>query len=312
MIPYNEVDCNKNNPGTGVVDCAIKEGIFKSAFLVTDPNWELTVATDTFDREYVLEQIMLGVFVPLMKSDSFANNTPDTTTQDYDGGIVRTVRNGKPMYQLNFDNGPLWHAAVSAYSGRSGLGMILIDDAGQIKLIRSVDKTKMFAMGLSDFNVPTWTPKVGDTNANTAITFQIANEVEYNTRPAYLTATAVGFDANTEIKGIIDVDIAGAGDISNGNVVVQVTAAMSRKFGVKGLTATDFRLVNNGTDAEITITSVTANPLVAGEYTIAATLTGVSSVTVSTYDADLDVTVARIGTSTQLFRGENTNITVAA
>lgn len=312
MIQINGITCNKATPGTGMPDCYLTQGMYKSAYLVTDPTWELILATDTYDQDYVIEKIMDGTFHPLLQSDDWTRNTPDPTRQDYTGGISRTVRNGKPMGMFMFNNGPLWHANVSQFNGRSDLRMILIDNAGTQRLQKSVDGLKITAIPLSDFNVATYVEQVGDTNASTNIEYQIADEVAYNTRPALLPVSQTGFDGNTEVKGIIDTTITGSGDISDGKITINVKSVINPDFGARGLTATDFRVVNNANNTEVTITSVVPNPLVPGEYAINATLTGITSVTVSTYDADLDVIVARVGTSTQLFRGENTNITIAA
>lgn len=312
----NTAACNKNQRGTGIPGCVLKLGAYNGFLLVTDPTWQLeTDATESFNKEYIIEKVMDGTFVPFMGRLSFTDNTPDPTTQDYDGGITRTVRNGKPMYMFTYDNGKQWHEAASSYNSQSGLGVIFIDDAGTFDMASNLDKTLLMPYKLSDFNIQTYRPRVGDTNAATNITMQIANEVEYNERSVQISAETTGFDANTEINGIIDVSITGSGDISDGKITVKVVAKGQdtvNGWGARGLTATDFRVVNNANDTEVTITSVVPNPLVPGEYAINATLTGITSVTVSTYDAEFDVIVARVGTSTQLFRGINNAIAIAA
>lgn len=312
MIQINGVACNKEAAGTGLPDCYLKLGIYKSAYLVTDPNWSLNLATDTYTKDYVISKIMDGTFVPLLQSDSFARNTPDTTRQDYDGGIVRSVRNGKPMGTFTFNNGPMWHAEVSKYDGRQGLQMIFIDTAGTQRLEKSVDGLSISGIELSDFNVETYVEQIGDTNAATNITYQVADEIAYNQRPALIDAATAGFNGNKDVRGIIDVTITGSGDVSDGIVTVDVLSKINTQFGAKGLTATDFQLINDVTGAEITITSVTPVVGVAGRYQIAATLTGVTAVRVNTYNEDLEVNVARVGTSSQLFRGLSNAISVAA
>lgn len=314
-IQINTIDCNKNQAGTGVPGCLLRSKAYKSFLLVTKPI-RLDAATDTLDADYILARIQDGTFVPFLNTVEFLNNTPERTTKEYQGGVMRTIRNGMPMYSFEFDNGPLWHGAAYAYNSFQAYGIILIDKAGTIEMAKSADGTYIYPYPLSDFNVSTYRPEVGDDTAGSLIEFQIMNEETFNMRKALIPVSASGVDVNSEMYGVIDVIIAGTASAANG-ISVRVNATLNgfgnEGFGISALTASNFRVRNNATNAVIPIDTVTAGAT-PGSYVIETdpALVAATVIVVETYDATANVATALIADSNQLYRGASKPITVTA
>jgi len=310
MIQINALRCNKAVFGTGLVPCELKLKDFKS-FIIVPNSWSVNVTSGTFDKEYVIAQIQAGIFVPFLNALEFTNNTPDVTTKEYQGGIMSVIRNGKPQYTFEYDNGIGWHKAAYSYNSFQGYSVLIVDSTGTIAAASSVDGTILTGFKLSMLNTGTYTPQVGDETAKTLISFQIANEEQFNRRMALITADEAGVDINSEIAGVIGVTITGTASVANGINVV-VNAGNNTIFGIEGLTADNFRVRNAATNATLTIATVVAGTI-PGTYKITTTPapTLASNLIVDTYDSDADVTTALVGDS-QLYRGLSEPIVVGA
>ena len=314
MININQEDCKKARRGTGTLPCAvrIKEG---KSFYKTPINWSLNLATDTFDRDYIIARVQDGTFVPFLNTVEFIDNTPDPTTKEYTGGIMRTIRNGKPMFSFEFDNGPLWHADAYTHNGFNDSGVIIVDSSGTLDMLKSVDGLRLMAHPVSDFNVQTRKYQQGDDTPKSIITFQLSDEEAFNLRPAILSETAIGVNLNTEIVGITDVDIAGTASVA-AKIKVTVTGGQNTTYGILALSVDNWRVINNTTNAVMPLTSVVPG-INAGEYTITPTAALVvgQKVVAQLYDATATPPVATAlldETSLQLYRGQTPELTVVA
>lgn len=315
MIQGNAVSCNKDRKGTGVPSCIV---LFKQALsilLVTDPRWKLTIATDTFDAEYIQAKVQDGTFVPFLNTKEFVNNTPDPTRKEYQSGERKTLRNGKPDYSFEFDNGPLWHSDAYSYNGGS-YGVLIVDKSGNVRGVTTEDGLSFKAPMVSDFNTRTYVDEAGDETAKTIVEIQIRNEEEFNRRPYIITAGNVGMDINEDVLGIIDVDITavGAASVANG-VTVKVMAEQNTSWGVRALTAASFRVMNVTDDEVEVIDAVVESTSVIGQYAITfdPALTLAKKIVVELYDATATppVAVAKIGDN-QFFKGASAELTVGA
>lgn len=311
MININSKNCLKLLLGTGMVPCELKLKDFKS-FLLVPKSWSLNVLTGTFDSEYVVSQIQNGTFVPFLNTVGFVVNTPETTTKEYPGGIMAAIRNGKPLFSFEYDNGPAWHGAAYSYNSFQAWNVLIVDSAGTIIALSSADKTKITGFPLSMLNTATDTPQVGDETAKTIITFQIANEEAWNTRKALLTTDISGVDINTDVNGIVSVIMTGTSSVANGHKL-KVVADSNETYGIMALATTNIRARNTVTNTVMPITTVAETT--PEDYTVTFTTPPTAGVkfVYETYDATATppTATALIGDNL-LYRGVSDEITVVA
>lgn len=310
MIQINAVNCNKAVFGTGLVPCELRLKDFKT-FIIVPNSWSLNVESDTFNGDYVVQKIQDGTFVPFLNTVEFLNNTPDPTTKEYQGGTTAVIRNGKPEYSFEYDNGIGFHKAAYGYNSFQMYSVIIVDSAGTVAVAESADGLSVRGFALSMLNTRTYVPQVGDETAKTLIEFQIANEEQFNRRMALITVDESGVDINTEVNGIIGVSITGTASVANG-FNINVNAVNNANFGIEAFETGNFRIRNTATNAVLAIDSVAAGST-PGNYVLDATPTLATSYVVETYDATATppVATALIGTS-QLYRGVSAPIIAVA
>lgn len=310
----NSINCNKENLGLGTVSCEIFLNEFKTPILVRR-GWSVTKEVfEAYTYEDFVGLVQTGVLQPITGSKQFTNNTPDPTTEEYSGGIISVIRNGKPQYQFDYDKGVGFHKALYSKNSLSNYDMMLADASGNLVFAESADGLRISGFETSMVNTRTYMPKSGDTSANTAFEFQLANEDQFNKRMAVYTSEESGIDFNSELRAINSVTITGtaaAGD----PIEVIVKATGNTNFGIEGLTATDFRVVNTATNTVIPITSVSSGAN-AGTYLLTPTtpLVAAETLKVSTYDDTVEVNVALLDAIQPylLYQGESEVITVTA
>lgn len=310
----NALNCDKEDKGLGLVDCEQFLSEFKTPILIKK-GWSMTVADfEALDYAGFVALVQSGDWQPVEGAREFVNNTPEATTQEYSGGVMAVVRNGKPQYQFNYDNGYGFHAALYSKNSFNKYDMGIVDDNGTLILAYSADGLRVTGLTTGMVNTSTFTPRVGDANANTPFAFQLTNEAQFNKRMALYNVEQSGIDFNTEIKAIVSVEIAGtatAGDPIN----VTVTAVNNANFGIEGLDATNFRIVNTATNAVLAINTV-ANGTNPGQYVITPTvaLVAAATITIEMYDATESVNVAIVDALEpfRLYKGISPVITVGA
>lgn len=307
----NAIACNKNALGLGLVGCQPFLTEFKTPILVKK-GWSM-LRTDFEDMVLAdfTALIQTDVWEPVLGTKGFTNNTPETTTEEYSGGVMAVVRNAKPLYQFDYNKGIAFHKALSSKNSFQEYDVILVDSSDTMVLALSPDGLRVTGLSASMVNTATFTPTAGDTSANTALTIQLDNEIQFNTRMAIYTAEQSGVSPNTEFLPIANVTITGtatAGDPIN----VFVSSGQNVSFGVQGLLATDFRVVNTATNTVMPIATATAGTN-EGDYVITLTTptTLGQTITVQTYDATLSVGVAALADNS-LYEGISDTITVAA
>lgn len=306
----NAINCNHQLLGTGIVPCTVKLGRIKSVLRV-DPSWTFDPATETFDLDYVISKVQDGTFAPFLNTLAFANNTPETTTKEFEDGAIYAIRDGKPQFSMEYDNGIMWHQAAYSYNGNRTSSVILIDASGNVGLYRNVAGTQLTAMLTNMFSVPTWMPQVGDENAKTFINFQIESETAWNERLTVISVQQIGADLNDELKGFLNVTITGTASVANG-ISVTINAVANTSFGITGLTAPNFRVRDTTDNTVETIDTVTAGAT-HGTYTIVLdpALTVAHKVVVEMYDTTAGVDTALVGTNL-LYKGASAEMTVGA
>ncbi|CAB4152210.1 hypothetical protein UFOVP584_63, partial [uncultured Caudovirales phage] len=101
MVLYNQKDCLTTRKNLGLSDCILQEGRLTGKILVPK-GWSINLTTDTFDKDYVNDQIQLGNFIPILGAVEATNNTPEATTEEYQGGVMSVVRNGLPQFTFKY------------------------------------------------------------------------------------------------------------------------------------------------------------------------------------------------------------------
>lgn len=307
----NAQDCKKYVRGTGLTSCELRLKQ-PTSFLRVNPSWVFDPETETFNLDYVIGKVQDGTFTPFMNTLEFVDNTPDPTTKEYQGGAMATIRNGKPQYSFEFDNGLGFHKAAYSYNGFRTSSIIMIDKQGNVFLYSNVAGDKLTAMLTNNFNARTYKPVVGDDTAKTIVELQIDNEEAFNTRLTVITAAEVGADLNEELKGIIDVTIT-ATPTQGDPIQLTVIALNNVSFGIESLAASNLRIRVLPANTVINITTLTAGAT-PGTYTAtpATALTSGQSIVIETYDSTVPAATARIADTNQLYKGITQAITVAS
>lgn len=311
MALINALNCKKDNLGLGIVECEARLKDFKSFFLVPK-TWKLAIAdVATLNLAKFVDFVQNDTLQPFLNAVEFTNNTPEATTKEYTGGVMSVIRNGKPQYSFEFDNGIGFHKAAYSKNSFNQYNILIADSTGTLIGATTADGLFFTGLSASMVNTATYMPQVGDETAKTIVTFQLSNEDQFNRRMAILTSESLGMDVNSELMGVIGVNIDGTASAASG-FNVTVTAVNNTIFGIEGLAVGNFRIRNTTNNTVLPITSVTAGAT-PGTYTLTATPTAASTYIVETFDATATppTATALVGDN-QLYRGVSKPIVATA
>lgn len=251
-------NCAKTRKNVGMPSCLadLKDYI---GFIAVPKGWNLDV-TEDFNLAYVTEQIQKGLFIPFLRSLEFTDNTEDATLKTYNSGLSSVIRNGYPTYSFEFSKQYAFHKAAYTYNSNGVYDLLFIDSAGSIFLATNVagDKVTGFSGGM--LNTQTFKPNDGGSEVEkTLISMQLTNQLQYNSLGAILTPELLGFDAQSEINAIIDLNLVAVAPEAGEPLVVDVVATANPAFWIEGLIADNFRLFVNGAVTAITSVTFTAD-----------------------------------------------------
>lgn len=298
----NAINCNKEDYGLGIVDCEQFFGEPNMPILVRK-GWSMTkTAFEALTADDFVELVQTGVWIPIPGAKQFTMDIPDPTTEEYSGGVISVVRNGKPRLQFDFDKGVGFHKALYSKNAFSQYDLMITDDSGQLMFAEDASRTKVVGLSAGMVNTRTYAFKSGDTSANTMFEVQLTNEEQFNRRMAIYSVDQSNIDFNELLKPITSVTITGTAEAGD-PIVVQVNAVSNTNYGIEALTAPNFRVVNNLTNAVVPITSVAVGTI-AGQYLLTPTTptTAGQVLRVELYDADVPVAVALVGDN-NLYKG---------
>jgi len=307
----NAINCDKDTLELGIVSCEQYLTEFKTPILIRKGWRMLRTAFEALDAEGFVALVQSGDWQPVLGSKQFTNNTPDVTTQEYTGGVLSVVRNGKPQYQFDYDNGIGFHKALYSKNGFNKFDIGIVDDSGTLILALTPDGLYVTGLTAGMVNAATFTPRTGDTDSMTGFSFQLTNEQQFNRRMVTYNIDQSEVDFN-DLPAVTGTTITGTATAAG--IVINVRSATNVSYGIEALTAANFRVYNPVTNAAITIATVV--PLVAeGTYRITTTpvLTTGTPVVVQLWDATATppVNVALVGDN-QLYKGISDLITVTA
>lgn len=307
----NAVNCNKEDYGLGIVDCEQFFNEPKTPILIKKSWRMLKEDFEALDAAGFVELVQKGDWIPIPGAKQFTADIPEPTTEEYSGGIISVIRNGKPRFQFDYDKGIGFHKALYTKNSFAQYNVGVVDSSGNILLATSADGEYLTGITAGMVNTRTYVPKSGDTSSSTPFEFQLTNEEQFNRRMALYTTDQSGVDFNEDIMPITGVTITGTAEAGE-PINVSVKAFTNSAYGIEGLTVSNFRVVNTATNAVVTLTSVTAGTN-AGDYILTPTTptTAGQTLRVEMYDETAGYAVALIEPN-QLYKGVSAAITVAA
>lgn len=309
MILINQKDCLTTRKNLGLPDCILQEGRLTGKILVPK-GWSINLLTDVFDKDYVNEQIQLGNFVPILGAVEVTNNTPEATTEEYQGGVISLVRNGLPQFTFKFLKGGWKYAnALNTYNSQQAFDILFVFSTGAIA--GATNGTIFSGFDLGMLNTGTYMFTDGNTSASVSTTIQLINETQFNRDVAVLDRSALDFDINTDVNPITDIYITGRADVSNAKVYFKASFDMNRATNLGGIAISNLRCTIDGVVDTITALSLSYDS-VNGEwsFTPTTTLTTSQSVVVQLYDSVNSVACAKIGS--RYYKGVTPSITPLA
>lgn len=302
----NAANCKKFVLGTGLVDCEPFFGQPTTAMLVKK-SWQLPVDDSaTFDLDYIVARVQDGTFVPFLSAKGFTENTPDPTRQDYPQGQRRTIRNGNPDYMFEYDNGLGFHKAAYSYNS-SSWNVILFDQVGNAQLQSNVAGTILTGFAASDINTRTYRQASGDTAAGTMLEIQLASPEEFNRQMTLVAVADIGANINSELRGVVSVNINIVSASVASGIVVDVTSINNTAFGIEALLLGNFEVYNVTDDVITNASAAVASTTILGRYTITSAATAPAAtdeIRVQTKGYSLGNATLLAG-STQLYKGQS-------
>ena len=309
MILFNQKDCLTTRKNLGLPDCIIQEGRLTGKILVPK-GWSLNLTSGTFDLAYVNEQIQLGNFIPILGAVEVTNNTPEATTEEYQGGVMSVVRNGLPQFSFKFLRGGWKFAnALHTYNSFQAYDVLLVFSSGAIA--GATNGTTMSGFDLGMLNTGTYMFTDGSVSSSVLTTIQIVNEAQFNRDVALLDASVLDFNVNTDINPITDIVMTGRADVSEGKVYFKATFDMNQATNLLSIAIPNLRCTIDGVADTITALSLVYNSTTKEwSFTPTTTLTTLQSVVVQLYDSAESVACTKIGN--RFYRGTTASITPVA
>jgi len=309
MILFNQKDCLTTRKNLGLPDCIIQEGRLTGKILVPK-GWSLNLTSGTFDLAYVNEQIQLGNFIPILGAVEVTNNTPEATTEEYQGGVMSVVRNGLPQFSFKFLRGGWKFAnALHTYNSFQAYDVLLVFSSGAIA--GATNGTTMSGFDLGMLNTGTYMFTDGSVSSSVLTTIQIVNEAQFNRDVALLDASVLDFNVNTDINPITDIVMTGRADVSEGKVYFKATFDMNQATNLLSIAIHNLRCTIDGVADTITALSLVYNSTTKEyEFVPTTTLTTGQSVVVQLYDSVESVACTKIGN--RFYKGTTASITPVA
>jgi len=292
-ILVNQKDCATSRKNLGVPDCIINNGRI-TGMIPVSPDWSVNISSDTLDLATVNDWVQDGTFIPILGAVEVANNTPDATTEEYQGGTMSVVRNGLPQFTFKFLKG--WSYARALYSMNSfqAYKLLLVFEDGSIA--GALDGTTLSGYSLGMLNTGTYMHTDGSASGYVNTVVQLTSTDEYNLNTAVIDKSVLGFNANNLLP-ITDIVMTGRADVSEGKVYFKAKFAMNEASQLLGIAIANLRCTIDGTPDTITSGTLSYNSTTKEwEFETTTAFTTSSSIVVQLYDSSNTIAVAKIGT----------------
>lgn len=308
-ITLNFRNCETNRKNLGLPNCIVETGIPRG-FIIVPKGWIIDLSSGTFDLDYVNGEIQAGNFVPVLGAVEFTNNTPEPTTEEYQGGIMSVVRNGLPQFAFKFIKGG-WAFAQALYTWNSqqAFDILIVDSRNNI--LGATSGTTFSGFDLGMLNSGTYMFTDGNVSGSVTVTMQLVDADQFNSQGVILTREELGFSPLTQLIPITDIVLTARADASENKVYFKAKFAMNQAQTLGGIAITNLRSIVEGANDTITALSLTYDSLT-DEYSYepTATLTSGNTVVVQLYDSVANLPATKIGNN--FYKGvSNTATTVA-
>lgn len=305
----NQKNCLTARKNLGFGDCIVEMGQITGPILVPK-GWSIDLAVDTFDKDYVNEQIQAGNFNPILGASEFTDNTPEATIEEFQGGVKNVVRNGLPEFGFKYTRGGwLLANALSSWNSNEAYDILIVSKNGNIAGVDLGDGVfGAFDGGM--INAGSYKQTDGAVSGSVMLTIQLLDESQYNSNVAILDRVALGFNASTEIFPLTDVLLLnGTADASDNKIIFNAVFSMNPAETVKGLDLANFKVYVDGIASPVSVS--TYNTLT-GKYELSLTTppTAGDLIVVELYDDVAGYPATKVGQ--RYYKGKSASITTVA
>lgn len=309
-VLINQKNCDTTRKNLGVPDCVLLHGRI-TGFIATSTDWSINLTSGTADSAYFNAQIQQLKLTPVLGAVEVTNNTPEATTEEYQGGIMNVVRNGFPQFAFKFIKGGWAYArALYSYNSFQSFNMLLVFEDGSIGGYSDGTTFRGFTLGM--LNTGTFMHSDGNTSGSVTTTMQLTSTDEYNLYSAVLDRSTLGFNAN-DLFPVTDIYMTGRADVSEGKVYFKAQFDQNRASNLGGIAIANLRCTLDGVTDTITALSLIYEPTTEEwEFEPTSAFTTATDIVVQLYDATASpaVNIAKIGT--KYYKGTTGSITPVA
>jgi len=191
--------------GTGVGTCPIGD---LSDFLgvgLNDKGTTLATTANGYTETVFRGLITDGKLHQLLNVDAFEDATPENERYTSPQGFMKSVREGKPMYNVNFRNGYCFDRGLQSLKGQGRWDAQLYFSNGILLTTNSQGtKLKGFDLGMLDANVFKFLSATETEYSRIAMQFK--NAKEFTDTWVFIPYTILGFNP-TEIDDVIETKV---------------------------------------------------------------------------------------------------------
>ena len=250
---YQYGNCEDGLIGSGLRNCNLDDfGDLVGTSLIR-PGTKWNLAADTLDRAEWVENLKELKLFPYLSSSEFTDNTEDNETNTSTTGIIETIRQGKPYYELQYRRGGCMHKSLYNKKGFGKWDTILVFDKGILMRV-TADNQELRGFTTGDFSVETLRLKSGTDLQRTISRFQLIYPDEINAYHVFFSWESLGFsvlDIEGVVETMLDVSVSSATELS-----VKVTSSCNTDDVILGLDDDELWSLIGGTE---TVTSVVFN-----------------------------------------------------
>lgn len=191
--------------GAGVGVCPIGDLGDLVGFGLNDKGLTLSTTANGYTETVFRDLITAGNLHQLLNIDSFEDATPENERYTSPQGFMKSVREGKPMYNVNYRNGYCFDRALQSLKGPNRWDAQLYFTNGILLTTNSKGtKLKGFDLGMLDANVFKFLS--GTDTEFSRIAMQFKDPKEFTDYWVFIPYTALGFNP-TEIDDVIQTKV---------------------------------------------------------------------------------------------------------
>ena len=305
------IDCSGKGSNIGVERCIVNYG--KKTGHIQVPKGTSYPVASAFDKDFWNNEVQQGRARFLGANFGVTTEVGDPTTETSTLQKQSVTDRPLPVVTADLRKGYEGHAGMYTMSGQDLYDVFDIYQNNIIKGALSLDGLSITGFSVGMYEVLTWEDATDGQSARTRIMYQYDDLFEYNTRGIALTN--LNFNANKDIKNIVDIDMTGRAVIG-GSIFVKTPWLRNLNQSVSGFSKPNFRITVNGVTDVISNSTVTRDPsTLEWEIEPTATLDANDAVVVYLTDqtATPPVDVAKVGvTNPSFYEGQTDVITPVA